>query len=342
MQFTLHNSLLEIGFTIFLFFMLVNSALYGMHSGVHGIVSSVDYNHIQQAIVEHLVLYPRHSKESDQILRRKGMLIRYPGAQATIVICHGFMCDRHDVGFLRKLFPRLKFNILTFDFRAHGEDSKDQYCTFGHDEAYDVIAAAQFVRNHPDLKDVPLYVYGFSMGAVSAIQAQELHPNLFNAMMLDCPFASSENVVKQALSGMKINLFGYEFNMPGRSLLEKYAFHPYVQGVLKIALKAVANMDSKNIRINIKPVHPIESMKKITVPCFFIHCKNDEKIPVNDVMELYNAAAGYKRLWITNGRRHYDSFFYNPEKYISHIRKFLNDVSGSLPIDPAQEIIIEH
>lgn len=323
----------------FLLFLLAYSGSGKAESNDFGRVTEVDLHYTKDGVVEHIVLFPQENADSDKRLTRKGMFIRYPNAQATVVICHGFMCDRHDVAFLRKLFPRGKFNILTFDFRAHGEDTDGQCCTFGHDEAHDVIAAAQFVRSHSAVQGLPVYVYGFSMGAVSAIQAQERNNKLFDAMVLDCPFASSDNIVKKALANLKVNVFGYEFGMPGRQLLEKYAFHPYVQGMLKAVLKTVAKMDSKNIPISVKPVYPIESVKKITVPCFFIHCKNDDRISPDDVIGLYNAVGGYKRLWITKGRHHYDSFFYNPEKYITHVRSFISDVQdNNLATLPDQEI----
>ncbi len=39
----------------------------------------------------------------------------------------------------------------------------------------------------------------------------------------------------------------------------------------------------------------------------------------------------YKVLWLTNGRRHFDSYFYNPEKYVKEIRTFIDKaVNGSL------------
>jgi esterase/lipase len=74
-------------------------------------------------------------------------------------------------------------------------------------------------------------------------------------------------------------------------------------------------------------VYPGESIKKVSVPCFFIHCKNDEKIGVESVKNIYNnAASGYKKLWITNGRHHFDSYFYAPERYTSEVRQFLAQV----------------
>ena len=309
-------------------------------SGIYGHVIQDKTKKVKDATVEHIIIYPREGHDSEKTIERNGMLVRYKNAKATVLICHGFMCDKYDVGLLRNVFNRNQFNVMTFDFRGHGENSSGQYCTFGRDESLDVIAAAKFLRNHPELHSLPLFIYGFSMGAVSAIEAQSLVPTLSDAMILDCPFDSSEKVIKNGLSGLRGSLFGYEFELPGKNLLEKYAFHPYVQSLVKAVLKTVAQMDATGIRTNFCPLYPVESVKKIVVPCYFIHCKHDQKVSVEQVKRVYEGAAGYKRLWLTNGRRHYDSFFYNPEKYTEQVRLFFNQViNDQLPKDPQEEII---
>jgi pimeloyl-ACP methyl ester carboxylesterase len=292
-------------------------------------------------IVEHVMLYPQEGHDSSKKIVRNGVLVRNNGAQATVLICHGFMCDKYDVGMLRKIFKKKQFNVMTFDFRAHGQGASGQYCTFGRDEALDVIAAGKFLRKHPALENKPLFVYGFSMGAVSAIEAQALESTLFDAMIADCPFDSSERVIETGLEGLKCSIFGYEFNLPGKDLLQKYAFHPYVQVLVKTVLKTVSQMDATGINTNFCPLYPSESVKNITIPLFVIHCKNDQKVSVDQVKRVYDGAAGYKRLWLTNGRRHYDSFFYNPEKYTEEVRLFYNQVINGEIQQMPQEMIIE-
>lgn len=288
---------------------------------LHGKVINTDTNYIKNAIVEHVELYPKEHAQSDKTITRTGMLVRYPDAKGTILVCHGFMCDRFDVGLLRQIFPK-DYNVMTFDFRAHGENREGQLCTFGHNESQDVITAGRFLRDHPDLRNKPLFVYGFSMGAAASIEAQS-QTHIFDAMILDCPFDSTENVIKRGLSNMKITVLGYDIAIPGRSYLEQNAFHPYVQSLVKAMLKTVANFDPQDIQISLHPCNPVESVKNITVPCFFIHCKNDEKVPLEAVKEVFAGANGPKKLWITNGRRHFDSYFYNPEKYAQEIKNFL-------------------
>lgn len=287
---------------------------------------------IDNATVERVVIYAKESDSSDKRIPRAGMLVRYPNAVATVLMCHGFMCEKHDISVLRQIFPKGKLNVFSFDFRGHGEHTQGQTCTFGKNEAYEVIAAGNFVKNHPIIKSKPLLVYGFSMGAVAAIQAQAKEPGLFRAMILDCPFDSTENVLKRGLDQVKFSLFGYEFHIPGRSILQKYAFHPYVQSFVRGVLKTVAHMDSKDISICMQPLHTADAIKKISVPLFFILCKQDARVSVGAMKQLYAiSGSDYKMLWVTNGRRHFDSYFYNPEKYTQYVRAFVDQViSGSL------------
>ncbi len=160
------------------------------------------------------------------------------------------------------------------------------------------------------------------MGAAASIEAQSKDPSLFRAMILDCPFDSTENVVKDALRNVQFSLFGYKFDLPGRSYLEKHAFHPYVQAFIKFMLKTVAHMDAKNIETYIYRFSPADSIKHVSIPCFFIRCKRDERVSDSAIRAIYRGAQGPKWLWITNGRRHYDSVFYNPEQYENRVTKF--------------------
>jgi len=290
--------------------------------------------------VEKIILYSKKSENSDEKIIRNGVLVKRKNPKATILLCHGFSCEKNDIAFLRHMFK--DFNCMTFDFRAHGQNTDGQLCTLGKNEAFDVIAAAKFLRAHPDLQNLPLLVYAFSMGAVASIEAQAKDSTLFDAMILDCPFDSAENVIKRGLDNKKLSIFGYEFSIPGRRILTKYVFHPYVQSFVKTFLKAVAKISMQNIKTMICPLHPSESIKNVSVPCLFIHCKNDEKISIDNIKSVYyNAASKYKKLWITNGRSHFDSYFYNPEKYAFTVRKFASKVVNGVIFKKNKHKILE-
>ncbi len=294
-----------------------------------------------QGTLERISFHSAKDAESDETILRDGFLLKRKNAKAVVFILNGFMCTKFESSFLRALLFQ-DFHVVTFDFRAHGENVDEcQYCTFGKDEAHDVIAAVNYIRSRPDLKNLPRIAYGFSMGAVAGIEAQAANPDLFDMMILDCPYDRSKNVIKKGLENMQFSICGYSFALPGRSFLEKYAFHPYVQSLLKTLLKTVANMDATTTNTYIYPVHPINSIKKITVPIEIIHCYNDEKVPVDAAKNLFKNAAGYKRLWLTAGRRHFDSFFYNPEKYAYKVKRFIQSVLDKSYITKKQQKINE-
>jgi pimeloyl-ACP methyl ester carboxylesterase len=280
-------------------------------------------NYSKNAYLERIHFQAKKNEESAQTITRKGELLIRKNAPATVLVCHGYMCDKHDISFFRFVFAN--YNVMTFDFRAHGQAVDGQYCTLGKEEAFDVMGAVSYLNSRPEVANKPIIGYGFSMGAVSAIEAQAKKP-LFEGMILDCPFDSSDNLLKKGLNQLTFSFLGYEFRVPGRSLLEKYAYSPYVQSLLKAMLRAIAKWDATKTETLIKRVAPVDSIERIEIPCFFITCKNDEKVSVNAVNSIYLGAKGYKRLWITNGRRHFDSFFYNPEKYVYKVNKFINQV----------------
>ena len=288
--------------------------------------------------VAEVSFHAQHGSDYAKKIERKGVLVKRPGARATILVCHGYMCNKMDSSLFRMLFSN--YNVMTFDFRAHGENIEDQTCTFGRDEAYDVIAAVDFLKADPELGKKPIIGYCFSMGAVAAIMAQSNNPYLFDALVLDCPYDDSQNVIKHALNATKIHMFGYEFGIPGRSILANYIFNPYVQAFLKTVFKTVALLDATATNTQIFHISPEKAIKNVNVPCFFIHCYNDEKVPVLAGKRVFEGARGYKRMWITDGRRHFDSFFYNPEKYVYKVNRFIDDVLNGSAAYKAQSKVV--
>jgi pimeloyl-ACP methyl ester carboxylesterase len=257
---------------------------------------------------------------------------------------HGYTSGKTDMGGLRLLFT--KYNLFLFDFRAHGEDIEGQASTFGYDEVYDVFAAVDFLRTRAGTKELPLIGYGFSMGAATAIEAQARDPKLFDALILDCPFDSSDNIIKRGLDRVlgrvQIPFVGWEFEVPGRALLQKYAFHPNVQPLVFFLLRVFAGMDVTRVPTAPKPIRPIESVKLITVPVLFIACYADDRVPVDAVVGIYANAPGYKRLWVTKGVRHYGSVFNNPELYQHFVTNFIDRVlSKKYESEPHERVTVE-
>lgn len=272
-------------------------------------------------------------------IKRTGVLTIQPKARATILVVHGFTSNKHEISLSRFVFK--DYNVMTFDLRAHGDHAQGQCCSFGRDEMLDVIGAVEYLKNRPDkeLQDLPLIAYGISMGAVATILAAAHDPSLFDAAVFDCPFDSTDNVLNRVFERLKFSICGYEFGMPGRTILEKCAYNASMQAIVKTAIQSAMKMEM-GIAFCIKSSSPMDAIKKVSIPTLFITCKNDLKVPVSAVKSVYAGARGFKRLWITDGRFHCDSLFYNPEKYEHTVRAFITDfLNNKLGNKPHEKII---
>ncbi len=273
--------------------------------------------HLNGGREESVVFYSQEHALSERMIERKGILIHRPGAKATILICHGYTCNKYDATFLRLLFTN--YNVMIFDFRAHGECIDGQVCSFGRDEAYDVIGAVKFLRSYKALSNKPIIAYGFSMGAVSSIIAQSMQP-LFDAAIWDCPIDSSDELISRSIDKLKAPAYI-------KNILKKNAYRPRVQEFIKFWLRAITNLDATKIHTMMVPLSGIDAIHNVSIPILIIGCDHDEKIPVSAVTKLYESAqSSYKRLWITGGRRHFDSLFNGPEEYAYKINRFIDKV----------------
>ena len=299
----------------------------------HGVANTISEPQVVRFFV-------RRNHLSNEFIGRKGILVKRENALATVLLLHGYGVDKYALSPLRIFLKN--YNCFSFDFRAHGEHAADQESTLGYDEVNDIFGAVDYIRSDPDLRAKPLIVIGFSMGAVSAIEAQSLDPNLFTAMFLDTPFSSSIDVLKRGMQNFKFNVLGYKFFLPGSSLLESYAFNPYVQPFLQMLLRLKTSLNTKKINTFAKATSPAESIKKVEIPCFFVVTKNDSKVSVAEVKSVYeNHPPGYKRLWVANGRDHCDAILYHPEKYEQEVNQFIERVLSGNTHENSEGVIYD-
>ena len=291
---------------------------------------------------ESVTFYSQFEDVSNEHIARRGVLITRERARATVLIMHGYTVSKVDMGILRLLFS--PYNLLLFDFRAHGEASEGQSSTLGYDEMYDVFAAVDFLRSHRATKKLPIIAYGFSMGAVAAIEAQSRDPQLFNALILDCPFDSTQELVRRgldkALGSIRIPLLGIEFAFPGRHFIERHATDRWMQPILFFILRFFAGMNGYRIPTVPKFVDTVAAARTIKAPVFLIGCASDERVPVDAFVRIYLNMSGYKRLWITGGVRHFGSMFHNPELYQQMVINFIEKVLSSITSHELQQRVI--
>lgn len=263
---------------------------------------------------------------SAETFTRKGLLALKPNALGTVIICHGYTHSKHEAFFFKTLFSH--FNVLAFDFRGHGELIEGQFSTIGRDEIYDVEGAVRFIKSLPECQSKPIIGFGFSMGAVSLLQAQAEFGNLFEMLILDSPFDSSSECMERSIDRLlTYNIFGKQRQIPGKKIMMKVLYSDRMRPVVRKFFHWASGMDPYKVPTKFVPVIPIMSASKITIPCFFISCEQDKSVHVSSVLRLYDVVSSpFKRLWITHGIKHCGSCLSQPEMYTYKINKFINSV----------------
>jgi alpha-beta hydrolase superfamily lysophospholipase len=279
--------------------------------------------------VESVSFPVKQSQSSDKTFTRNGFLATRPGAVGTVIICHGYTHSKHEAFFFKTYFPY--FNVLAFDFRAHGELTQDQESTIGRDEMHDVYGAVQFVKNNPVLKGKPVIGFGFSMGAVALLMAQAEYENLFDALILDSPFESSTDCMARSVDTfLSYTLFGRTYKLPGKSLIMFSLYNPRMQFIAKPVFKWSSGMNPSAVSTKFVPVIPLATASKIKIPCMFISCNGDKNVATDCVRKLYEAVhSPMKRFWITLGLKHCGSCIAQPEMYNYKINSFIRKALSS-------------
>ncbi len=91
-------------------------------------------------------------------------------ARGIVILCHGMMANRGEALPWAERLWKEGFALLLFDFRAMG-NSEGDVCTAGYYETQDLRGAVKYLAARPDTADLPMGVFGFSMGGATAILA---------------------------------------------------------------------------------------------------------------------------------------------------------------------------
>ena len=219
----------------------------------------------------------------------------HPG-RPWLILCHGVGSNRSDLLDIGARLYLRGFNILWFDFRAHG-GSPGRTTSFGLREQRDLEGALAFLGRQADVPDRPCGVYGISMGGAVALMVAARDERL-GAVAVDSPYTSLDDSLALHLR-----------------LLCGLPRQPFLW-----ALRA-----TYRLRFGAWPavVSPLAAAPKLSPRALLvIQGADDVRAPVRGAQEIYEASNDPKEMWLVRGAGHLEGFPQYPERYVGRLSQF--------------------
>ncbi len=232
--------------------------------------------------------------ESPSGSRLAAWLATRPERPATIILLHPVRANRLAMAGRAEFLWAAGFNVLLFDFQAHGE-SPGRRITFGHLEARDARAALALVREQ--LPDKPVGVLGVSLGGAAALLGDG--PLDADAIVLEAVYSSVEQAVFNRVE-MRLG--------PAAHLL------------------APALLVQLRPRLGIAPaeLRPIERIGRLRAPLLLIAGEADRHTTLEESRRMFEAAPEPKELWVVAGAAHIDFHRHARAEYQQRVLEFFN------------------
>lgn len=263
-------------------------------------------------------------KASDGI-NLKGWLIKGSSDKVIIQSHFGLYCCRagytnqakrpvkgypEDVQFLRqaKYLHDAGYTVLMYDFRNHGasDAAMDGFVSYGPEEAKDIIAAVNFINQHPVYKNAKIGLLSICMGQGASVSAYGRADGLKNFDNIKCMISIQPLDYVHFMKRMKI---------PG---FLKRSADKYIK----------KNTDFNYYENTWRP-----HVKDVSVPTLVIQNKNDGLLDEEFVNGFYNDLQVEKEMmWITvpdkknqgyNRMAAYDWLGKNPEPILGWFGKYM-------------------
>ena len=145
--------------------------------------------------------------------------------------------------------------------------------------------------------DIPLYLFGISMGGGTVVMASGLElPENVKGVVADCPYNSPKDIIKHVCRKMKLN--------------------PEICWPI-IRLSAIIWG-----RFNINATTAAREARKSKVPILLIHGEADDFVPMRMSKEIAAANPHKVEMHTVPNADHGLSYFYDPEGYHTLVKDF--------------------
>ncbi len=260
-----------------------------------------DFNEHRSAIINWIkqaeeLPYEEITITSYDGLRLYGRLYEYTSDAPIEILFHGYKGSglRDMSGGIERCFA-IGRSALIVDQRACGR-SEGRVVTFGIKERYDCLNWANYLYDRFGISR-KVIITGVSMGAATVMLASSMNlPENVVSALADCGYTSGKEIIKKVIRDMKLpaNLL-YPFVRIGSRLFGKF---------------------------DIDEVSPIESVKESKIPIAFIHGLDDDFVPCDMSIRLYEECSEKKALLTVPGSGHGLAYPTDKDGYVDFLRSF--------------------
>jgi fermentation-respiration switch protein FrsA (DUF1100 family) len=232
-------------------------------------------------------------------LTLEGWKILSESSQPWILLCHGVGSNRADLLEIAAALHTARFNLLLFDFRAHG-GSAGRSTSFGWQEQRDVEGALAYLGGQEDIPEKPYGIYGISMGGAVALMVAGRDERLA-AIAVDSPYLNLE----ESLARHATLLYPW---IPRQ---------PFLWFVLA----------TYRIRFGVWPrqVTPQVAAGQLgSRPLLVIQGAHDPRMPLEGAKQLVQSASGPADLWTIEHAGHLEAFSFQPDAYRERLVRFFD------------------
>ena len=252
-----------------------------------------------------------------------------------VVMCHGYKGTRFgSAGHMAEFLHENNCSLLMIDQRCCGE-SEGKYITFGAKEQYDIIDWLRRL-DEENTAQLPVYLYGQSMGAASVILA--------SGHISSCTGLKRNTTCREYINRSE-EAYTEDVSLLGNN--EKAGIYRNVRGIIadcgfhsmKQQLRDIASgwfhfhwIELLLIRVDIfcrlfagfsmRETDTTKALKNSRLPMLFFHGDDDTYVFPENSKRNFELCASEKELVMIPGARHLSCSFADPELYKTKLTEF--------------------
>ena len=241
-----------------------------------------------------------------------GHFHRAKDAKRTIIAMHGWRTSwSKDFGAVSDFWHENGCNVLYAEQRGHARRD-GEYMSFGINERYDCLEWIKWINGQKELRGLPIYLCGVSMGAATVLMTTGFAlPENVCGVIADCGFTSPHNVFKHVIN--------------------KNLHCPYSD----ITARHTDRICRKRKMVSPRSYSTLDAMKVCKVPVMFVHGTEDRFVPISMTYDNYKTCSAPKRMFIVPGAEHGMCYFIDKEGYEREMLRFFSEYDKLTPPMPS-------